>query len=63
MPGFQTARGTATLKYFACGWWTTMAVVRCSGSSWNCSLSASPIRSGSSSSNSFAWSSRSGHAG
>ena len=37
------------LKYFASGWWATMAEVDCSGSSWNSSVSSTPIRSGSSS--------------
>ena len=42
---------------------TTIAVVDCSGSSWNCSLSVTPTRVGSMSPNSGAWSSRFGHAG
>src|SRR5581483_3528941 len=57
------AVGTPTLKYLAAGWWTITAVVDCSGSSWNCSLRASPIRSGRSRSNSLVWSSNSGQAG
>jgi hypothetical protein len=50
------------LKYFAAGWWQTTADVLCSGSSWNSSLSVTPIRDASSSSSSFVWSSRFGQA-
>ena len=56
-------RGDQAMKYFASGWGTMIAEVLCSGSSWNSSVSFTPIRSSSSSSSSFAWSSRSGHAG
>lgn len=51
------------VKYFACGWWTISALVDCSGTSWNSSDSSTPMRAGSSSSNSCTWPSRSGHAG
>jgi probable F420-dependent oxidoreductase len=50
-------------KYFASGWWQTIADVDCSGSSWNSSVSVTPMRSSSSSSATCCWSSRSGHAG
>ena len=52
-----------TEKYFACGWWTTMAEVDCSGSSWSSSLSVMPISSARSRSNSCFWSARLGQAG
>ena len=51
------------MKYLASGWGTMIAEVLCSGSSWNSSVSFTPMRCSSSSSSSFAWSSRSGHAG
>jgi DNA-binding GntR family transcriptional regulator len=50
------------LKYEASGWWTTMASVDCSGSSWNSSDSTTPIRSGSRIAAIWARSSRSGQA-
>ena len=43
---------------FAPGWWKTMAVVLCSGSSRNCSVRVMPTRSGLTRVNSPAWSSR-----
>src|SRR5580658_8761895 len=52
-----------TEKYFACGWWTTMAEVDCSGSSWSSSLSWMPISSALSSARSCSWSARLGQAG
>src|SRR6266496_3262090 len=45
-----------TEKYLAWGWWTTMAEVDCSGSSWSSSVSATPISSARSSSNKRRWS-------
>ncbi len=56
-------RGQVMLKYLASGWCRMMADVDCSGSSWNSSESSTPIRSGSKSAKSLAWSSRFGHAG
>ena len=50
-------------KYLASGWGTTIAEVDCSGTRWNSSVIATPMRSISSSSATFTWSSRSGHAG
>ena len=35
-----------TLKYRAWRWWVINAVVDCSGSSWNSSVSETPMRSG-----------------
>lgn len=35
-----------TMKYFASGWWTMIALVDCSGSSMYSSERARPIRSG-----------------
>lgn len=71
-PGFHRGGGPArraaaypaqrALKYFASGWWMTMASVDCSGWSWNSSESWTPMRSGSSSSAILARSSRSGQA-
>ena len=60
----STARpdGQAT-KYFAWGWWHTIASVVCSGCSWNPSETVTPIRSASSSAATVALSVRSGHAG
>src|SRR6267142_7141952 len=43
-------RPQSTEKYFASGWWTMIAEVDCSGSSWNSSVSSTPIRAGSSNS-------------
>lgn len=60
-PGTRGGRQRA-LKYFASGWWMTIASVDCSGWSWNSSDSFTPIRSGSRSSAIFARSSRSGQA-
>lgn len=54
---------TLTLKYFAAGWWQMIAEVLCSGTSWNSSLSATPMREASSSGNSRDWSSMFGQAG
>ncbi len=51
------------MKYFASGCGTMIAEVLCSGSSWNSSVRLTPILSSVSSSSSFTWSSRSGHAG
>ena len=50
-------------KYFASGWMVISASVDCSGTSWNSSDSATPIRSGRSSRITLARSSRSGQAG
>src|SRR5436190_436924 len=58
-----TNRGHLALKYAASGWWTMIASVDCSGSSWNSSDSATPIRPASSSLTTWARSSRSGQAG
>ena len=55
--------GAQTTKYLASGWGTMIAEVLCSGSSWNSSVSFTPMRCSSSRSSSLAWSSRSGHAG
>jgi hypothetical protein len=52
-----------TEKYLACGWWTTMAEVDCSGSSWSSSERVMPISSAPNSANSCFWSARLGHAG
>ena len=52
-----------TLKYFASGWWTTIASVDCSGCSCISSDSSTPIRAGSSSRATLARSARSGQAG
>jgi hypothetical protein len=54
---------TLTLKYFAAGWWQMIAEVLCSGTSWNSSLSATPMREASSSGSSRDWSSIFGQAG
>lgn len=66
-PGAATARCRFMLyatKYFALGWWTTMAEVLCSGSSRNPVVRCTPmVWSGCSSANSLVWSSRFGHAG
>ncbi len=51
------------LKYRASGWYVMSAVVVCSGSSWNPSLSVTPMRPASRSLNNGAWSSRFGQAG
>ncbi len=56
-------RSRQAMKYFASGWGTMIAEVLCSGSSWNSSVRFTPILSSVSSSSSFTWSSRSGHAG
>ena len=50
-------------KYLAWGWWQTIAVVVCSGSSWKPSLTSTPMRPPSRSSTTLALSSRSGQAG
>src|SRR6478672_5550093 len=53
-----------TTKYFAPGWWTTIADVDCSGSRRNPVVRRTPIfSSGWSRANSLVWSSRFGHAG
>ena len=51
------ARRRYTEKYFACGLSTTIALVDCSGCSWNSSDSDKPIRSAPSSDRIGAWSS------
>ena len=55
--------GTQATKYLALGWWQMMAVVDCSGWSWNPSLTSTPMRSASSIRTTVALSSRSGQAG
>lgn len=50
------------LKYFASGWWITIASVDCSGCSWNSSERWTPMRSGWSRSAILARSSRFGQA-
>ena len=62
VPHGACGRAHRALKYFASGWWMTIASVDCSGWSWNSSDSWTPIRSGSSSSAILARSSRSGQA-
>src|SRR6185437_320707 len=63
-PSPQTPLGTThTLKYFASGWWTTMASVDCSGCNYISSDSSTPILDGSSSRTILARSARSGQAG
>ena len=52
-----------TEKYFAWGWWRTMAEVDCSGSSWSSSERVMPISSALSRANSCFWSPRLGQAG
>lgn len=52
-----------TLKYFASGWCTTKALVDCSGSICQFSVSTHPMRSGSRSFQIFSWSLMSGQAG
>src|SRR5581483_7438271 len=52
-----------TEKYFACGWWRTMAEVDCSGSSMSSSERPTPISSACNNSNSCFWSARLGQAG
>ena len=52
-----------TEKYFAWGWWTTMAEVDCSGSSWSSSERVMPISSARSKARSCCWSARLGQAG
>ena len=59
----ERRRPDQTTKYLASGWGTMIAEVLCSGSSWNSSVSFTPMRCSSSRSSSLAWSSRSGHAG
>jgi len=61
--GAPSMEAYRTLKYRAWGWCTTIALVDCSGSSWNSSVSSTPILSGLRSVNSFVWSSRFGQAG
>jgi hypothetical protein len=51
------------MKYLAFGWWQMMAVVDCSGWSWNPSLTSTPMRSAPSSWTTLALSSRAGQAG
>lgn len=55
--------GNQATKYLALGWWQMMAVVDCSGWSWNPSLTSTPMRSPSSIRTTVALSSRSGQAG
>ena len=52
-----------TEKYFAWGWWTTIAEVDCSGSSWSSSERVMPISSALSNARSCFWSARFGQAG
>ena len=52
-----------TEKYFAWGWWRTMAEVDCSGSSWSSSERVRPICSALSNASSCFWSARLGQAG
>jgi hypothetical protein len=60
----QRAKGRAqTEKYLAWGWWTTIAEVYCSGSSWSSSESVMPISSALSRARSCFWSARLGQAG
>ena len=54
---------TYTEKYLACGWWTTMAEVDCSGSSWSSSVRTMSISAARSSSSNCFWSARLGQAG
>ena len=61
--GGNSRRTGQTTKYLASGWGTMIADVDCSGTRWNSSVSVTPMRSISSSSATFACSSRSGHAG
>ena len=56
-------REPQAMKYLAFGWWQMMAVVDCSGWSWNPSLTSTPIRSAPSSSTTLALSSNAGQAG
>jgi len=63
-PGMRPCRtAPQTEKYFACGWWTTIAEVDCSGSSWSSSERVMPISSAPSSAKSCRWSARLGQAG
>lgn len=52
-----------TEKYLAWGWWTTMALVDCSGWSWSSSAISMPMRSAPSNASSLCWSARLGQAG
>ncbi len=61
--GRQQGPAHVALKYLASGWWTMIALVDCSGCSWNSSDSSTPMRSGSSRSMSLTCCSRSGQAG
>ncbi len=61
-PAPASRAGQAT-KYLAWGWWQMMAVVDCSGWSWNPSETSTPMRSAPSSSTTLALSSSSGQAG
>jgi hypothetical protein len=65
LSGTARARGLRrhTEKYFAWGWWTTMAEVDCSGSSWSSSERVMPISSARSKARSCRWSARLGQAG
>jgi hypothetical protein len=71
LENFSLLSGTArerrlrrhTEKYFAWGWWTTMAEVDCSGSSWSSSERVMPIWSARSNASSCCWSARLGQAG
>jgi len=56
-------RRRQAMKYLAFGWWQMMAVVDCSGCSWNPSLTSTPMRSAPSSSTTLALSSSAGQAG
>lgn len=62
-PAQRCAVDGQVLKYFACGWCTMIALVDCSGSICQFSVSVHPMRSGWISLKSFAWSAMSGHAG
>ena len=71
LENFSLSSGTArerglrrhTEKYFAWGWWTTMAEVDCSGSSWSSSDRVMPISPARSKARSCCWSARLGQAG
>ena len=71
LENFSLSSGTArergyrlhTEKYFAWGWWTTMAEVDCSGSSWSSSERVMPISSARNNARSCCWSARLGQAG
>ena len=68
LENFSLSSGTArerglrrhTEKYVACGWWTTMAEVDCSGSSWSSSERVMPISFARNNARSCRWSARLG---